>query len=344
MGEFTHSWNGTVLTITSDSGTSSCDLKGEKGDDGVRGAQGSGIASPQDIDNAVSDYLEEKYPDGFNNFKVDATLSIEGQPADAKATGDAIANISIDTATIIDLIYPVGSIYMSTDSNNPELKWEGTTWIAWGSGRVPVGVDSGLSEFETVEKTGGHKDLQGHSHGFTPEGTLNGMSLTGSTSSGKTGIGIVATTATGTVVSATATGTVGGTVATMNEAGTHKHIIPHDTRATATSGDKKAVMLGYSKDGTTTASYTNRYSSETGEHTHVINSHGHPFVGSPHSHTFTPNAHNHSITDNGHTHAVTINAHTHTFTGKDSLTGMTGSGNSGNLQPYITCYMWKRTA
>lgn len=39
-GTITHSWNGTVLTITSDSGTSSCDLKGEKGDDGARGAQG----------------------------------------------------------------------------------------------------------------------------------------------------------------------------------------------------------------------------------------------------------------------------------------------------------------
>ena len=36
----THSWNGTVLTITSDSGTSSCDLKGAKGDDGARGPQG----------------------------------------------------------------------------------------------------------------------------------------------------------------------------------------------------------------------------------------------------------------------------------------------------------------
>lgn len=35
-----HEWNGTVLTITSDSGSSSCDLKGEKGDTGVRGAQG----------------------------------------------------------------------------------------------------------------------------------------------------------------------------------------------------------------------------------------------------------------------------------------------------------------
>lgn len=36
----THVWNGTTLTITTDSGTSSCDLKGEKGDMGVRGPQG----------------------------------------------------------------------------------------------------------------------------------------------------------------------------------------------------------------------------------------------------------------------------------------------------------------
>lgn len=36
----THSWNGTTLTITSASGTSSADLKGETGDPGERGPQG----------------------------------------------------------------------------------------------------------------------------------------------------------------------------------------------------------------------------------------------------------------------------------------------------------------
>lgn len=40
-GTISHEWNGTVLTITSDSGTSSADLKGEKGDTGIRGAQGA---------------------------------------------------------------------------------------------------------------------------------------------------------------------------------------------------------------------------------------------------------------------------------------------------------------
>ena len=40
-GEIKHEWNGTILTVTSDSGTSSADLKGAKGDMGVRGAQGA---------------------------------------------------------------------------------------------------------------------------------------------------------------------------------------------------------------------------------------------------------------------------------------------------------------
>ena len=40
-GKITHEWNGTILTVTSDSGTSSADLKGDKGDMGVRGAQGA---------------------------------------------------------------------------------------------------------------------------------------------------------------------------------------------------------------------------------------------------------------------------------------------------------------
>lgn len=39
-GTIAHSWNGTILTITSDSGTSSADLKGTTGDTGPRGPRG----------------------------------------------------------------------------------------------------------------------------------------------------------------------------------------------------------------------------------------------------------------------------------------------------------------
>jgi hypothetical protein len=50
-GQIFHQWNGTVLTITSDSGTSSMDLAGPKGDMGVRGPQGpAGDGSGGDVD------------------------------------------------------------------------------------------------------------------------------------------------------------------------------------------------------------------------------------------------------------------------------------------------------
>jgi hypothetical protein len=40
-GTIKHEWDGTTLIITSDSGTSSMDLKGQKGDAGIRGPQGA---------------------------------------------------------------------------------------------------------------------------------------------------------------------------------------------------------------------------------------------------------------------------------------------------------------
>lgn len=58
-GEIHHEWNGTVLTITSDSGTSSADLQGPKGDMGVRGPQG--IAGNGNVD--LTGYATEKYVD-----------------------------------------------------------------------------------------------------------------------------------------------------------------------------------------------------------------------------------------------------------------------------------------
>lgn len=63
----------------------------------------------------------------------------------------------------VDFIYPIGSIYFSINSQNPS-KWFGGTWEAWGTGRVPVGIDTSQTEFNSVEKTGGSKAMQKHQH------------------------------------------------------------------------------------------------------------------------------------------------------------------------------------
>ena len=61
-GEIKHEWNGTVLTITSDSGTSSADLKGEDGKRGIRGPQGrAGVILKEDGSVDMNGYATEAY-------------------------------------------------------------------------------------------------------------------------------------------------------------------------------------------------------------------------------------------------------------------------------------------
>lgn len=56
----------------------------------------------------------------------------------------------------LNAIYPVGSIYMSTNSINPSQLFGGT-WEQIAKGRTLVGVDTGDTDFNTAKKTGGEK-------------------------------------------------------------------------------------------------------------------------------------------------------------------------------------------
>lgn len=71
-----------------------------------------------------------------------------------------LKNTAGNLVNIVDLFMPVGKIEMTVDNVNPSTRFPGTTWVAWGTGRVPVGVDAGQSEFNTVEETGGAKTHQ----------------------------------------------------------------------------------------------------------------------------------------------------------------------------------------
>lgn len=51
----------------------------------------------------------------------------------------------------LDFVYPVGSIYMTTNSQNPSTLFGGE-WVAWGQGRVPVGAGTG-TDSNSVSKT-----------------------------------------------------------------------------------------------------------------------------------------------------------------------------------------------
>lgn len=62
---------------------------------------------------------------------------------------------------LLDRMYPVDSIYISTNSTSPALLYGGS-WERYGKGRTLVSVDESDTDF-TAGKTGGEKT---HKHGF----------------------------------------------------------------------------------------------------------------------------------------------------------------------------------
>lgn len=66
---------------------------------------------------------------------VDATLSVQGEAADAKATGDAINTAKSQLQAAIAALFPIGSIYVSVNSTAPAFygTWQEITIPAtWG--------------------------------------------------------------------------------------------------------------------------------------------------------------------------------------------------------------------
>ena len=61
------------------------------------------------------------------------------------------------------LLYRVGDILISTNSQNPSA-WFGGTWKLLCPGRTLVCIDTSDGDFNTVKKTGGSKYLQSHNH------------------------------------------------------------------------------------------------------------------------------------------------------------------------------------
>ncbi len=84
---------------------------------------------------------------------------------------------AIDQATINAHVYPVGSIYTSVVATNPATLLGVGTWAAFGAGKVPVGIDSSDTDFDTVEETGGAKthtlsiaEMPAHGHSQNSSG------------------------------------------------------------------------------------------------------------------------------------------------------------------------------
>jgi hypothetical protein len=78
-------------------------------------------------------------------------------------------------SAILSSLYPVGSLYMNAvNGTNPASLLGFGTWVAFGAGKVPIGINSADADFATVGQTGGQKDVQAHKHalnGYMPNST-----------------------------------------------------------------------------------------------------------------------------------------------------------------------------
>lgn len=223
---------------------------------------------------AISGYAASS----INSSEVKYDNSASGLTStNVQAAIEELNNNATDYATVIsrlnnivNVVYPVGSIYISTSGTNPANLFGGT-WQAFGTGRTLVGINTGDGDFNSVEKTGGSKtktlavaNIPSHTHSIP---ALSG---------------------------------------TAASAGAHNHYnstffvghgnawVLNDSNSDGIAGtDNACPGCGY---------WTTKYNSTAG----------------------------------AHTHSVTTNA---------STTGATGSTSAfSTMDPYITVYMWKRTA
>lgn len=282
-------------------------------------------------------------------------------------TNDQVINaikglIATAKAEAILAAWPVGSIFIGTTAFNPSYLLGGGTWEQFGGGRCLIGVGTGndgsKSQTFTANATGGEYDhtlttgeMPSHTHTFTGRAVTSGGSSAANTGSESSHTHSY---------SHTHGYTPSGSVSS------HSHTVYFTFLTAATdlsSGSYKGFGIGSSNDNSFnnlknnststrinyTAFSTQYFFNGSGGTTNTtcipLKGNGDTKSTQP---TFTGSAgtttsQSSTTTGAGSSHSHTM-AHTHSVTAAGT-NGETGSGNAhNNMQPYITVYMWKRTA
>ena len=87
------------------------------------------------------------------------------------STGSVI-DANVNVVEVLKKAYPIGSVYINaSNATNPASLLGFGTWVAFGAGKVMVGLDAGDTSFDTVGETGGEKthtltiaEMPVHSH------------------------------------------------------------------------------------------------------------------------------------------------------------------------------------
>ena len=258
-----------------------------------------------------------------------------------------------------DLIYPIGSIYLSVNNVNPGTLFGGI-WeqiqnqFLLGAGNIYTAGNTGGSATKSIaianlpshtHSVGAHAHgLNSHTHTYDKAKNPTGGPSTNTSGGPSTNTS-----------GGPSTNTSGSTAITVAQMPAHTHtandymvVAPYPW--TASHSGSGHVQSGNSGD------YNVYYRQRQ---LNFARSDGYPVgsTGSGSGHTHTLNSHTHTL--NSHTHSLNSHTHTNTYTstasGGPSTTntanstafdsGATGSGTALDIMPpYLVVYMWKRTA
>ena len=257
--------------------------------------------------------------------------------------------------------FPIKSLFIGVDATNPSTYWPSTIWEPFGQGKTLIGVDGGDTDFNAVEKVGGTKLVTSSSHAHT----TSDHALTTSEMPSHTH-------------------TMGSYTHTMNHShsdtfsvSSHSHSMSHRHRIRGHNNDNSVhedgehshpiyyrngtSKVGFDSTGSGGSDYTVTFASGktvtednlraeektsgnfSSAHVHYIDTYSQDYSGA------TGSA------------SPSLSGSVSTYSGSTgSASGTSGSSGSGNvhnhgdtsdatvtvntLQPYITVYMWERTA
>ena len=225
------------------------------------------------------------------NFKV----SILPDQGDTYSLGSSTKKWKINGEDFLDLVYPIGAIYMSMNNTDPSTLFGGT-WT-----RIKDTFLLAAGDTYAGSTTGGSATM---SHTHTQVQTTSGgpsNNTSGGPSNNTSG--------------GPSNNTSGSTAITVAQMPSHNHTYQDWVQVYGQGGS--AYWAARVKDGNDPRFATNSTGSGQG-HTHGLSSHTHSLQS--------------------HTHS--LQSHTHTTSA--TITG--DASNDNNMPPYMTVYMWQRTA
>lgn len=257
--------------------------------------------------------IETDYIDTDNTLSANSDTKIATQKA-TKAYVDAGGTASVTALRVLPYIFPVGAIYTATVSTNPTTLLGFGTWSAFGAGRVMIGAGTGTKVATFASRA---------SNVITVTGLTNALN-----NEFQTGQAVLYSAPSGAM-----TGLTDNTTYYLVRTGNLTFSL-----ASSLANAQNGTVISLSSDGTGTQTFTLTLTARSGGDTGGEENHA---MSSTELLAHTHNVDYTTTSAGGSAFARTTASLT---PASQATTSIGGNVAMNNMQPFITVYMWQRTA